>query len=647
MTITLDPIEIEESEESRRAREEQARRDDEARRAASEALDSVAPQLEQLAGGGDAPANPEPFRGRVTTPHAQTPGARVMESGAVVLRGEPQTRETLREHAQARQAMSMPARPDAPTPRMDQPAVASGGDPQMRAQQSPTFRAPQPDMRVLREPPPNPQRDAARAEVMAQRDAIARKPERPEPGRMDEGLPSEGQIGDARARDVMRLIAAALAGGFAGYSGRGGGVRARREADELTQQRQQGIARREQAKGAEVQRMDARAERGAAREQEMTLAQQRLAETARERDAGLDIQRQRLGMQERVTDARLQESERTRQEGVLLDDPSTPPSRQYQMLLRTRIASLPDRQRASIVQELGGADGISQMTGREIQRYLEHGVLPNPPQMRGTGGGGGAGGPRLPGGGSVSVDDFARLYVERTGRTPQEAAMVYADPRARRQFMNQLADVPTEAPTVGGEEILPGVRAGLPLQTGEAARMREGFASAMGSASALRRIGEIAERYGGVRAAISPEAGAAMVPELTLLRGMVATLGQTGTIQQGEVPTINAALPNPADLQQMTFGTFDARLNQWRRGLEDRVRANLGTRGVDAAGIDRAVRALWSGSFGGGGGGSRPQQPQQGGQRYRVSGRGGSAEQTLTPAQVEGLERRGFTVEAL
>ena len=49
-----------------------------------------------------------------------------------------------------------------PTPRMDQPAVASSSDPQMRAQQSPTFRAPQPDMRVLREPPPNPQRDARR-----------------------------------------------------------------------------------------------------------------------------------------------------------------------------------------------------------------------------------------------------------------------------------------------------------------------------------------------------------------------------------------------------------------------------------------------------------------------------------------------------
>jgi hypothetical protein len=411
MTITLDPIEIEESEESRRAREEQARRDDEARRAASEALDSVAPQLEQLANGGDPPEqSPAERAARAPTQPGSTfasvPGARRTGATGVVLPGRPAAPPPDRSQPMRQEAMTA-----SPTPRMDQLAVASGSDPQMRAQQSPTFRAPQPDMRVLREPPPNPQRDAARAEVMAQRDAIARKPERPEPGRMDEGLPSEGQIGDARARDVMRLIAAALAGGFAGYSGRGGGVRARREADELTQQRQQGIARREQAKGAEVQRMDQRAERDAAREQEMTLAQQRLAESARERDAGLDIQRQRLGLQERATDARLQESERTRQEGVLLDDPSTPPSRQYQMLLRTRIASLPDRQRASIVQELGGADGISQMTGREIQRYLEHGVLPNPPQMRGTGGGGG-GGVRAPGREGVSRQQASQERIQ-------------------------------------------------------------------------------------------------------------------------------------------------------------------------------------------------------------------------------------------
>ncbi|HVK87954.1 MAG TPA: hypothetical protein VM513_27730, partial [Kofleriaceae bacterium] len=377
----LEPIVIGISDEERRRREEQQRRDDEARRAASEALDSVAPQLEQLARGGDAAESPERFRGSVTTPYADIPGAQRMGSGAVVLRGEPQTAETLREHQEARSA-----RPE-PQPRPEPPPTPQAAAPREQPP-SPTFRAPMVDPMILRDAEEAPQRQAVRDEVLAQRAAIARKPERPEPGRMDEGLPTEGQIGDARARDVMRLIAAALAGGFAGYSGRGGGVRARREADELTQQRQQGIARREQSKAAEVQRMDARAERDAAREQEMTIAQQRLAETARERDAGLDIQRQRLGMQQQVTDARLADAARTRQEGVLLDSPSTPPSRQYQMLLRTRIASLPEGQRRNIVQELGGADGIAQMTGREIQRYMEHGVLPNPPQMRGTGGGG-------------------------------------------------------------------------------------------------------------------------------------------------------------------------------------------------------------------------------------------------------------------
>ncbi|UJR84273.1 hypothetical protein [Sandaracinus amylolyticus] len=228
---TLEPFVIGVSDEERRRRAEQQRRDDAARRAQVDALRAMqaleGPAIEPAQtptpradaviaeAQGRPPISPmlpetaEPAR--VTrTPYAQLPGAQRMESGAVVLRGEPQTAETLREHQQARAAMAMQARPEAPTPRMDVPAVASGSDPQMRMQapaappppprapiappqqpSSPTFAMPRVDPRVIEDAQRTQLAQRAGAEMLERRGVMARKPERPAPGRMDDGLPTD------------------------------------------------------------------------------------------------------------------------------------------------------------------------------------------------------------------------------------------------------------------------------------------------------------------------------------------------------------------------------------------------------------------------------------------------------------------------
>lgn len=616
----FEPIVIGVSDEERRRREEQRRRDEEARRAASEALDSVGPALAEIERGapqrpadvGAAPAEPaEPYRGSVTAPHAQTPGARVEPSGSVALQGEPQTRQTIREHQQARGAspMAMQARPEAPSPRMDVEAVGSGSDPDARIDldevrisarppeergPSPTFRAPMVDPRIIEDAAQAPQRQAVRDEFQAQRETMGRKPAMPEPGRMDDGLPNEGQIGDARARDIGRMIAAALGNAFAGYSGRGSMVRPRREADELTQQRQQGIARQQAAKGEAVQRMDARAEREAQREQEMTLAQQRLAESAQARDAGLDIQRQRLGLDEQRTAAQLAEMERTRSADSALDVAESVQSRQARTALAVRLSQLHPTQRQHALEALGASEAIQGMTGRQAMQAMEQ--LARPLQMRGTGGGGGGTtprrGPRLPGGGEMGFEDFSRLFQERTGRSAEEAELVYADRDAREQFVRGLARLPTRQASADGSRrpMLPGVDVDAEMVDDYTYRRhREGLIHGRHAGDSLRSIRQVQQRYG-ASAVIDPRARAELAAPLQRMLTRIAQMRSSGVIQPSELPTIEAFLPDPSSGRQITIGEFDARMGSFVRDIENDVRATLEADGATAEGIENALR---------------------------------------------------------
>lgn len=156
------------------------------------------------------------------------------------------------------------------------------------------------------------------------------------------------------------------------------------------------------------------------------------------------------------------------------------------------------------------------------------------------------------------------------------------------------------AAPAGGVELLPGVRAGIDVGNSEPEKFRTAFADMRAQYAALDRMQALSSRYG-ANAVVSPQARAEISAELPALRAMVAQLQNSGIINPGEAPLINATLPNPSDLQQMTFGEVGIRSNSFKRQLEASVRAGLETRGVDEAGITRAMAGLRGRGFSGGG----------------------------------------------
>ena len=284
---------------------------------------------------------------------------------------------------------------------------------------------------------------------------------------------------------------------------------------------------------------------------------------------------------------------------------------------------------------------IDAMTGRAARLLYTQMTRPYGNRARETrraGGGGGLGGAPM------SATEARAALVER-GLDPALADSL--PPRELARLLhNEARRSLREGITAEGREILPGVFTRLEMTSGEVARLRDGFESMRSGMLSLGRVGEVAERFGGPAARISPQARAAIVPELTLLRSMVAQMGNTGVIQPSEVPTINAALPNPGDLEQMTFGSFDARLSQWQRIVSDRARSALETRGVSGPQVERALRALRVGFAAADRGEGGERRQRQGTIRItRPDGR--SITRPDTPEERQRAEDAGFDVEEL
>jgi hypothetical protein len=202
------------------------------------------------------------------------------------------------------------------------------------------------------------------------------------------------------------------------------------------------------------------------------------------------------------------------------------------------------------------------------------------------------------GGGQAAATRAAliRAYRERTGVSEEEAAAAVSALGSQRAAgaltTDALARGRAEARAqTTGEEILPGVTAGVDLSPGEARNLRDGFSIARTSLENLRAVEGVARRYG-AGGVISPEARAEMRPRLITMRAMVAQMGNTGVINPTEVPTINAGLPDPTNLEQMTVGDFSAQLAAWRSQLEATIRSGLVARGVDEDGVRTAMTML-------------------------------------------------------
>lgn len=600
--MAMEPITIGISDEER----ERRRREEEAREAESASIAE-----EAIAGLGDLdmPEDaPRPAAADVIGEASEggsswrdVPSARATEGGAVFPPQPPaRTPPSLASMGESAQ----PMRREAVAP----PSAPMQADPVVR--DTPVPMEPPPSALGARQTAPAPPAASPPASPRAPEPLAAlgdpaapKKPAMREPGRMDEGLPSEADISGARDGDTVRRILHALGAGILGYSGRSAPA-FRSDADPMQARRDAGMQRAQAAKGDAIERQD----RLGREESQMELQRAALEDRGNERQASQQMQERRMALTERTLDRDIADEERTRSADAALDIVESPASQSARTLLAARLSQLPEVQRRAAIEAIGGVDALPTMTGRQARELLGGNILARAPQMRGgQGGGAGAGNPvrrgrapteqdraalteeaerlgiPLAAAETMSLGDLQREILAR-GRTDQAAARRAETQRER------------DAARAGGDELIPGsgITAGGRLGAGEAARWRTGYASALSSMSGLRRVEAIAQRHGRM-GAISPAARAQLTPELTMLRAMVADMGGTGVINPTEVPTITAALPDPSNAEQATFETFGDRLEQWKRILEDGVRARATVMGVSPDSSRRIVQGLRTG----------------------------------------------------
>lgn len=372
-------------------------------------------------------------------------------------------------------------------------------------------------------------------------------------------------------------------------------------------------------------------------------------------DLSREMQQERVGISDRRADiamemsrAQLRRIQNTEERESAMDDPSSQPSRSAQNALRLALRGYPPAAQERFEAANGSIDGLSQraieeqFTPQALSSMFRD--LTSRSARRGTG----------QGGGNAQARAALEAPPEGWRGTPEQWAAL--SPRQRQSAVQTLGTRAPPRPRAGedaeaGTEIVPGVRSPLELPRGEPERIRRGIVQAASQSANLRGLSSIHESFGGISARISPQARARIAPRLTTARGMVAVLGNTGVINSTEVPTINAALPNPEDLEQMTFGTFNARMQEWQSQLDDNIRAELSVRGVDDAGINRVLATIHTNSWSRGGGraeGARAQAQQTAPAGDRVNIRGPNGEVRSIPratweANRAERERAGFS----
>lgn len=302
------------------------------------------------------------------------------------------------------------------------------------------------------------------------------------------------------------------------------------------------------------------------------------------RERALGVQEQRANRIEQPSDLDAARAEQIRESIARHEremSPDSPESAAARGEFMAIVDTLPPSMRSRTLEALGSR--VETMSATELRapiarltRYVERGTS------------GHAGGPPSPARAErrASLEAAAR----EAGINPAAASTMTDQQLASEINMRgrQTARMQSE-----GEEILPGVRAGVDLSPGEARSTREGFAQLRTSMANMAEVENIARRYGAT-GVFSPEARAEMRPRLTTLRAMVAQMGNTGVINPTEVPTINASLPDPTNLEQMTVGDFSAQLRAWRSQIEASVQSQLAARGVSDDGIRAAMDLLHS-----------------------------------------------------
>lgn len=624
--------------------EEQRRIDDEARAAALRAIQSV-DEVAPLDGPATPPAEaPSPAAEPQRGPRVGTAGALIYPaSGRVQNAAEYRAWTRARDAREAARGTppSAPERPARPmveigeisvSPARERPAQTPPADEQARLaalramqQVDDTLRVPETPppppappgaMGEAEPPPPAPQAEAPRAAPppapaparpqTADRAAALGSPvARPAPPPPDSpAAPAVNADAPAVAKpsmqgprdmtgvdvgDAFRRVGAGIGNFLGAFAGRPGqqfvSERSRIEAQDRADKRDY-MDREENRRRYDEARADRLSERGEAREMQRAMAEQQ----AEARRGQIDLARMREERQMRqaeaqqaLLDARTSRERVQAQQLINASDPDSGESDRARKRFELRLSMYPDAVRARLrdvdLTELSAADIAA------LEREL-----PNQSIGERSGRPGGGGGTATPGGRPRS--ETRTQMLEEAGRLgiPESAAAALTD----RQLASEIAlRSRGRADPNATREILPGVMARASLTSeSDGVRMREGFVKASTHYGSLQRILANGQRYGAAERITDPRVRAQITADIASMRSMYAAIQGTGTINTGEAPLIEAQIPNPDNLRQMTFGELEDNVRSFESLLISEIVAGLDVRGVDQEGINRALAIL-------------------------------------------------------
>lgn len=451
-----------------------------------------------------------------------------------------------------------------------------------------------------------------------------------DPRALDYGLPTEGEIGNERGWDVLRQITGRL-GNALRVAGGGSHRDIETVAPGMEAARREGIEGRLNAKGASAEG-DRRATRDAELAEDVARARREPTELELSREARIaaDSERddalggRRMELDERGLAGREGRANAEAASEAAMRDPASPASEAARARLSATLDALRSSPRTAPIAEAIGAR-LEGMSAYDVER-IESGTMLRPLMGRGVGGGGGGGG-----GGSPTHDALVEAYMARTGSSREQAealARAVGDRSFGRSLTSDgLTSTRAEESServlerrAAGDELVEGVHATVHMSEPAIRAWQNGWSTTRGSMDALRRIRSTTAEHG-VSARITPAIRAQLETNMFPLRHMIADIQGTGVINPSEMAAINAALPDGTSMLDMTVGSFNARLNEWQRLVEDAIRHRMTDMGVNDEEVGRAMGALRSGG-----------RIVRGGSRAPAEGGAGGAEGGEAPA---------------
>ena len=412
--------------------------------------------------------------------------------------------------------------------------------------------------------------------------------------RLDAGLPTDAEIGGATALDALRFPLHALGAGFSAAAGRSSSP-FRSIAGPMREARSEGIEGRLEAKGENSMATRRAAEESAAAERLATirreptdLDREREANRAAEASRSAELRARGLDITERGLTDRAAAGEAERSAESAMRDPASGESERARARLSAELDAMASSPRLRAVAD-AVRGSLDTMSAEDVQR-LESSQLLRPFLGRGVGGGGSGGG-----GGSrdALVQQYMSAGMSEEDARARVAALGATGARAELRTMATEERRGTEDAS-GGEEILPGVRAGIDLGTGEGRALRTRANTYRDGYRALGEVEALLNRYG-AETIINPEIQAELQPAMVTLLAMVAQIQNTGVINPTERPLIEATLPDPSSLTGMSLGRVSGALRGWRRRLDGAASSLMETAGVDEEGLNAGLAWLHSG----------------------------------------------------